>query len=403
MKEAGRARVALFVTLVIQIYVSLAATSSAVLAPLVAPDFGLSPNVVGLFSGLVYAGSMSASLVAGGFIGRHGPIRVSQAGVLICGLGMALVALAAEVPFGAVLLVIAPVILGLGYGPITPASSEVLSRTTAPSRMSLTFSIKQTGVPAGAALGGALLPALALGMGWQAALAGIAAVGVVVALLAQRTRSDLDRHRVRDRPVTLRGAFAPLGIVRRHRRLRELAIVSFVYAATQVSLSSYLVVYGVEALGLSIVSAGFALTATTLGGIVGRLLWGAIADHYVPPHRVLVVLGLAAGLCALATAAYPAAWPIGPLYVIVVLFGGTAIGWNGVHLAEVARHAPPGQAGAVTGAASFITFSGVACGPPLFGLLAALTGSYRIGFVALGLSTMAAATWLWRRTRASAV
>jgi MFS-type transporter involved in bile tolerance (Atg22 family) len=64
-------------------------------------------------------------------------------------------------------------------------------------------------------------------------------------------------------------------------------------------------------------------------------------------------------------------------------FGATAIGWNGVQLAEVARRAPPGQAGAVTGACGVITFSGVVLGPPLFAALAAATGSYRNGFLLL--------------------
>ena len=47
------------------------------------------------------------------------------------------------------------------------------------------------------------------------------------------------------------------------------------------------------------------------------------------------------------------------------LFGATAIGWNGVQLAEVARLAPPGTAGEVTGATGFVTFAGVVIGPPL--------------------------------------
>lgn len=401
MNEAGRARMALGVTLAIQIYVSIAASASAVLAPLVAPDFGLSPNLVGVFTSLVYMGSTSASLIAGGFINRHGPIRVSQAGVLVCAVGIGLIALAAEVRFGLILLVLAPLIIGVGYGPITPSSSEVLSRTTPSSRLALTFSIKQTGVPAGVALGGAVLPALALAVGWQVALTVIAAIGLVVALVAQPTRSDLDRHRIRDRPVRFKGLFAPLRVVWRDRTLRELSLVALAYAAMQVCLTSYLVVFAVEVLGRSIVSAGFALAVATVGGMIGRVLWGVVADRYAPPHRVMTGVGIAAGLCSLATAAYPAGWPIAPLYVLVVIFGGTAIGWNGVQLAEVARHAPPGQAGAVTGATSFITFSGVVFGPPLFGALAALTGSYRVGFVAMGLIVLGMAIWFGRRARTS--
>ena len=95
---------------------------------------------------------------------------MSQACVVLCALALLAVCGGAAPPAAvALLLVLAPVVLGLGYGPITPASSHVLVRTAPPARMALTFSIKQTGVPAGAALAGAVLPGLALALGWRVA------------------------------------------------------------------------------------------------------------------------------------------------------------------------------------------------------------------------------------------
>jgi MFS-type transporter involved in bile tolerance (Atg22 family) len=82
------------------------------------------------------------------------------------------------------------------------------------------------------------------------------------------------------------------------------------------------------------------------------------------------------------------------MLAVCAVFGGTAIGWNGVQLSQVARHAPPGQAGSVTGAAGFITFTGVVVGPPLFALLAGATGSYRVGFAAFGTLSLACGAWL---------
>ena len=186
--DPARARNALVATLAIQIYVSLAATATAVLAPMIAPDLGIPPQFLGAFVGLVYAGSMTASLFAGGLAVRHGPIRVSQVAVMLCAIGLALLPIASPGASMLALLVIAPLVIGAGYGPITPASSQVLAQTASPSRMALTFSIKQTGVPGGAALGGALLPALAIALGWRATLVGIAIGGAVVALAAQRVR-----------------------------------------------------------------------------------------------------------------------------------------------------------------------------------------------------------------------
>ena len=85
---AARAAIALAATLAIQIYVSFAATAAAVLAPEIARDFGIAPRWVGVFVGIVYAGAMFASLACGSFIERHGAIRVSQACVLLCAIGV---------------------------------------------------------------------------------------------------------------------------------------------------------------------------------------------------------------------------------------------------------------------------------------------------------------------------
>jgi MFS family permease len=383
----GRGWIALVATLAIQIFTSLAATATAVLAPEIAQAFAIAPKWVGVFVGLVYAGAMLASLASGGFIERYGAIRVSQCCVVLCAIGTAVIATA---PDGAIaLLVGAALLIGLGYGAITPASSHVLIRTAAPEKLALTFSIKQTGVPAGAALAGATLPGLALWLGWRPSLVVIAAAGIAVAAAAQVTRASLDTDLHADRRLNPAGVFRPLRLVWQSRALTELALIAFFYAAAQMCLTSFIVVYFTEALQWSLVAAGLALTVTTLGGVAGRIAWGFVADRLLPPRRVLGLIGLAAGVCGAATALASVTWPPAALLLIAALFGATAIGWNGVQLAEVARQAPRGSAGAITGAAGFITFSGVVAGPPLFTLLAALTGGYRAGFAAFAVLTTA--------------
>jgi sugar phosphate permease len=166
-----------------------------------------------------------------------------------------------------------------------------------------------------------------------------------------------------------------------------------------VSLTSFLVVYMTEALGWSLVAAGLALTVATVAGVAGRVFWGIVADARVPPRTLLGLIGIVAGACSLATAAYPADGPATPLLVLCAVFGATAIGWNGVQLAELARHAPPGEAATITGAAGFVGFSGVVIGPPLFGALAAATGDYRAGFVAMGCAILACGAWVLVRAR----
>jgi MFS family permease len=389
------ATIALAVTLAIQAFTALAATATSVLAPEMAPALAVSPKWVGVFVGLIYVGGATASFASGGFIARYGTIRVSQVCMLLCAAGLLLLPVAADVAAARlVLLVLAALVIGLGYGPITPASSHLLIRTAPPARLALTFSVKQTGVPVGAALAGAVLPALALTHGWQTALVVVVATGVLITIIAQTTRAMYDADRRPTHPLSIAGLFAPLQILLAHRALVALAVTGGLYAATQMCLMSFLVVYLTEGIGVSLVAAGIALTVANLGGIVGRIVWGAVADRFVRPRTMLGLLGVAGGGCAYATAAFGADWPDAARLAVCALFGATAIGWNGVQLSEVARHAPAGQAGAVTGASGLFTFGGVVLGPPLFALLAGATGSYRVGFAAFGTLSLACGAWL---------
>ena len=396
-RSSRTAAVALVATLAIQMFTSLAATAPAVLAPELADDMGFTPKLIGVFVGLVYVGAMLASLASAGFIERYGAIRVSQVCVLLCGVGIVMVGVLPA--SGAGLLVAAAFLIGLGYGPITPASSQILVRTTPPAQMALMFSIKQTGVPAGAALAGALLPVASLAMGWRAALVTVGIVGLGVAVAAQSTRRALDTDRMPGQAFSLSVIGARLRLLARSPRLAELALLGFGYAAVQVCLTSFLVVFLHGALRWSLVACGLALTVATMSGVIGRIVWGALADRALAPRRVLSLIGLLAGLCAIAMAYATPAWPTWIVLTVAALFGGTAIGWNGVQLSELARRAPAGSAGAITGASGFVTFAGVVVGPPLFATLAALTDGYRTGFLALATVSLASAAVLHFRAR----
>jgi hypothetical protein len=77
-----------------------------------------------------------------------------------------------------------------------------------------------------------------------------------------------------------------------------------------------------------------------------------------------------------------------------VLYGATAVGWNGIYLAEVARLAPEGRIATVTGGTQFFTFSGGLLGPPVFGAIVGATGGYGFGFVLFAVLPLANAVWL---------
>lgn len=380
---------ALAATTALQIASAAAALTLPAIAPLVAADLGLASSTVGTYISLLYVGAAAAAVAGGGLIRRYGAIRVSQVALLLSALGLLLgiAPAVAAVAAGAV-------VLGLGYGPITPASSEVLARTTPPERMGLVFSLKQTGVPAGTALAGVCVPPLALWLGWRPAVALMALLCLAVIIAAQSVRAPLDADRDRSARVSAAGAWLALKLVARTPALRLMAAVSFVYAGMQMCVSAFIVAYLADGVGLALVVAGLGLTAANLGGVVGRIGWGWVADRVGSPRATLAGLGGLMSLGALAVAAFSAAWPVAALLAVCALLGATAIGWNGVYLAEVARAAPAGQAGVATGGCLFFTFVGVVASPFLFGVLQRATGSYPVSYVVAAAVCAAMAAWL---------
>jgi MFS family permease len=384
----------LAITLAIQALVAMALLTLPTMAPRVAADLGISPTWIGLYIAVAYVGAMSASLASGPAVGRYGPIRVSQFGLLLSACGLALCAVP-SVP----VIACGALLVGLGYGPVTPASSHLLARTTPASRMSLVFSVKQTGVPVGAALAGAIVPSLQLAAGWQVALLVVALANLACAGAAQWLRADCDADRDPQRRLGLGNILDPVRLVLGHPVLRMLAGCSFVFSIVQMSLTAYLVTYLTDSLAYGLVAAGFVMAISQLGAVIGRVLWGYVADRWLGAGRMLALLAVLMALSTLATALLQPQLPRAAVVAVLFIFGACAVGWNGVYLAEVARQAPAGMAGVATGGTLAITFLGVVLGPPLFGAASGVFGSYRAGFALLALPLVACAWVLMRKVR----
>lgn len=392
MKPTPSAAVVLTATLTVQSLVAMCLLTLPVVAPVVALSLGISAAYVGLYIALAYGGAMAASLLSGGAVRRFGALRSSQFGLVLCGLGVALCAI--ESPAATAL---GAVVVGLGYGPITPASSHLLARSTPAHRMSFVFSIKQTGVPLGGVLAGLIVPSLADLIGWQGAFLVVAAANIACALAIQPLCASLDQDKDPTRRLSFgNGMAAPLRLVFGHRSLAVLAAVSFLFSIAQLSLTTYLVTFLHEDMGQGLVVAGATLAVAQAAGVVGRLLWGYIADRYLGSTAMLAGLAMLIALCALLMPMLPYVDSLGLTLLVLSVFGSSAVGWNGVYLAEVARQAPPGQASMATGGTLSMTFLGVVVGPPLFGVIASAFGNYGLAYAALILPSGLCLWLLWR-------
>lgn len=366
--------------------------SIPVIGPVAAAAFGLNPGYIGAFVALTFAVSMASSLASGGAIGRYGALRTSQICLLLSGTGLAI---AATGSLGG--LVIAAILLGIGAGPSTPASSHILARIAPPRIAPLMFSIKQTGVPVGGIMAGLLIP-LWLGLyGWQGALLATAALFLVLTLAIQPLRGGIDDDRDPRQPISPRGAARTFIHVVRDKRLREMAIALGLFTGLQLTFGAFFVAFLVGGLGYDLGFAGFAFAMGQGAGLFGRLLWGWVASHLLPTRPLLALLGIAMALSGGGFALIDADWPRWAVIGLSVLYGLTGISFQGVHLAEVARLAPRGAAGAVTGAVVVFAYAGMMTFPAIVGAIVGVTGSYQAGFLIAAAATLPVSMLFFRK------
>lgn len=351
-----------------------------VLAPLIAAETGLPASLAGVNTALVYAGALVSGPMAQAWLRRHGGIRVCQGALLMIALAI-LVAMIGT-PWA---LAASAVLAGLGHGPLTPAGSHVLAART-PARMrGLIFGLKQCGVPIGTVLVATLAPALGAAFGWRWGALAIAVLGVVSALALQPLRRVLDADRDPMAPraglaTGLAEARAAIALLRTAPGLRAVAACGCGLGVAQFTFLSFFVVWQVEALGTSLVEAGTRLAIGQVGGALGRVGWAMAADR-VGPLPVLALLGTGTAAAMGVAALVGPDWPGLAVVALAAVMGATAVGWQGMVLAEVARLAPPGRVGAATAAFGFAFACVMLVAPSLVSLLAGLTGGYAAGFL----------------------
>jgi MFS family permease len=360
-----------------------ALVACTIFAPgVMAPRIGIAPTTLGLYATGACVVAFLFTFAGGSLAVRYGSFRVASFCAVIVLLTMALAAWAGASPW----LAVAGLVLGLAYGPETPASSTILFRITPPARRPLVFSLRQTGNQSGGMIGSLALPYLAA----FDPLFGYAAI-IALAVLALGAFEYL---RPRYDPL-VRGAASgialrqALKVVATDAGMRKLAIASLPFSALQIALNVFLVSYGVSRLGLDLVHAGVLLASAQAGGLVGRLTFGLVASHVFSAWTTVVGLGFGMSFFAAVVALADPGWSWPLLLAVSFGFGVTASGWNGVFLSEVARLAPEGRVGEATGAVLMFGFAGLVLGPIAMAGIAAMT-SLSVAFALLGLTTLVA-------------
>ncbi len=363
------------------------------IASLIRADLGLTLTQAGSFLSAYYIGPVTMSLFAGMLADRWGTARTLVLGQALIALGL----VGASAAGSYAMLIALMVVAGVGYGTLNPASTTAAMSWFPPYQRATVVGLKQVGLPFGGMLGAAILPALALVVGWRLAIVAAALSTAVCAVASAVIYHDPPGEAPARRAP---GERSPVSAVLQNRDLWLVSAATLVFAGMQTVWMAFLALYLQGVVGLTLLAASRYLALAQGGGALGRVAFGVLSDRAFGGRRrlPLALAGCGSALCSLALAFTgpdsSALW----LAPLVLVFGFVGIGWNGVQHTLMAELAGPRSAGTAVGMGLAVSSAGVTLGPPLFGAFVELAGGYRGAWIGLAL-TMGVGLVLLARVR----
>ena len=167
------------------------------------------------------------------------------------------------------------------------------------------------------------------------------------------------------------------------------------FAAGQMAITTYIVVYLWSEIGLAMDMAGLIFSVVHGAGIAARIVLGAIAGRWVSSRALLVALGLVMACGASGLALSNADWPV-PVFVLPAAITGIGgNGWVGLFFSEMAHRASAGRTAEAAGGGQFYVFTGIVASPLLASALITATG-YAVTFAVFAAITALASLALQR-------
>lgn len=354
-----------------------------IIGPAMSAEFGWSGSSVGYLTASNSLGGLVLLIAGSALLKQIGGMRVLQLTLVVGAASMAFLLL----PYVGIALA-ACLLMGLSGGAANPAGSEVLQRFSPPGKRNLMFSIKQAGVPLGGVIAGLLVPALVVFAGWRVALFICALAVVVPTLLTWRLSARLDitpPARGRRFPVpTLRSwrtLAVPLASLAHNRSLMKMSVVGALFAVSQSCWFTFTVIFLYDRLGYSLALAGMVFAVMQAGGVIGRIALGWLSDYL---RSATAALSIAATLSAITTATLgftSAEWPLWSVILLAFVAGSSAASWNGVQIAEVARHSPSHLISETSAGSSILVNLSNMAAPTAFAAFVATNGRYDYAFL----------------------
>ena len=387
------------------------------LSPFLKDSFHLSHAQIGWLTSATAVAYAPTLVLAGWLVDHIGARRALIIGTLITGVSVGAVALAPS--YEVMLLLLA--CSGFGCGFIYPTAVKAIMMWFPQQERATAVGVNQSAVNISGMLGAAIMPSLALSLGWQsgfvlAAIMAFVICGVAVVfyrdprpgesaalvpvapragaaaapeaqlaapeaqLAAASAFSELEQglplvtgdERL-DRAAVNPGFLAVL-------RSRDILLEGFAamfLCVIEFSALAQLVLFLKGDWAFTAVAAGGLLAFCQGAGAIGKPISGLVSDRLLGGRRrpaLMALAGLAGVACAILALIRPGQTPA--LWLALALLGVGGVGWGGLLGTLAGETAGPAAAGAAAGVTAALDNIGIFVGPPLFGWIVDRTGSY---------------------------
>jgi MFS transporter, ACS family, hexuronate transporter len=381
----GRRRIVNGSTVALVLATGLLASTAAmqvvpgVLGPLLQTDLHMSQATLGLLSTAAFGG-MAMGMLPGGFLtDRFGERTMMAIGVGGAGIAM----LAGSFADTSNLLLIAFLVASVGAAFAASGGPKTIVRWFAPGRRGTAMGIRQTGVPLGGLLASLILPTVAVLTDWRTALRFTALVAIAAAIAFYVFYRDPAEVAAVQSNTGSRWTFL-------NRRFLAATACAFTLQAAQGCALAYVTVDVHGTFGLTAAVAALFLGLVQVGGLAGRVAWGAVGD-WVGSSRALTSVTVVGLACCAGMASLNPGTSLVVVGIVCLGLGMSAVSWNAVYINMIAAMAPDRSTASVLALGLTVALLGFLL-VPVFGHIADIGQGFRMAWIALaGLMAVGAA------------
>lgn len=350
------------------------------MGPVLKNDMHLSNTQFGILCGAIGVGTTLSQIPAGVWCDKLGVRWVMTTAFFFIAILSFLFSLSNGFIFPGIVLLF----LGMAVGCSQIAAAKAVMDWFPFAGRATAMGFKQTGINIGGIAGSVMLPLLLAMYGWHLLFKAMGGVALLFGFSFWLLYRDIRTMRRNDsqKGGSIRCALSTLKDV--HFLLITVAGVFLLIV--QFAFSSYLMLYLNLQIHRTLQTSGVILAVSFAVGAVGRVGWGFVSDYLVKNREFTLSIVAALGTASIiALAIVTPSTPLWALYILSVFLGITVMGWFGIWLALVGELSRGKSTGLGLGLSLFFANLGLLFGPPLFGILTDISGSFSIAWFFLAL------------------